>query len=156
MANGDFMSVCSQRRRMGGFSLLELMVTIAVATILFTIAVPAYQAQVRKSRRTEARTAVMDLAAREERYYSVNNDYTDSALQLGYGTADTAIAGLTVGNGYYQVSVVKRAAAPPKLAGFTVTATAFGPQLNDAACQSFQVDETGAQTSAPSTSECWN
>ena len=150
------MSVCSQPRRMGGFSLLELMVTVAVATILFTIAVPAYQAQVRKSRRTEARTAVMDLAAREERYYSVNNAYTDSALQLGYGTQDASINAMTIGNGYYQVSVVKRAAAPPVLAGFTVTATAFGPQLKDAACQSFQVDETGAQTAAPSTTECWN
>ena len=150
------MPVYCKPRRTGGFSLLELMVTVAVAAILFTIAVPTYQAQVRKSRRTEARTAVMDLATREERYYSVNNDYSASALQLGYGTADAPITDLTVGSGYYQVSVVKRAAAPPKLAGFTVTATAFGPQLKDAACQTFQVDETGTQTSAPSTTDCWN
>ena len=150
------MSVYCKPRRMGGFSLLELMVTVAVAAILFTIAVPTYQAQVRKSRRTEARTAVMDLATREERYYSVNNDYSDSGLQLGYTTQDAAINNLTIGNGYYQVSVVRRAAAPPKLAGFTVTATAFGPQLKDTACQTFQVDETGAQTSAPSTTDCWN
>ncbi len=67
-------------RRAGGFTLIELMVTLVVASILLAIAVPSYQAQVRKSRRTEARNAVMDLAAREERYFSVNNDYSASAM----------------------------------------------------------------------------
>jgi len=150
------MSECCNPRRSGGFSLLELMVTVAVATILFTIAVPTYQAQVRKSRRTEARTAVMDLAAREERYYSVNNSYSNSALQLGYGAQDVAITDLTIASGYYQVSVESFPAIPPARARFKVTAKAFGPQLKDTACQTFVVDQTGTQTSAPSATACWN
>jgi type IV pilus assembly protein PilE len=149
------MSVCFKPRRAGGFTLIELMVTIVVASILITIAVPAYQAQVRKSRRTEARTALMDLATREERYYSVNNDYSNSALQLGYGTDDAQIQDLTVGNGYYQVTVQSFLAAPPKRAAFTITARAFGSQSKDAACQSFVVDQSGTQTSSPAT-DCWN
>jgi type IV pilus assembly protein PilE len=154
------MSVRFKPRRTGGFTLVELMVTIVVASILISIAVPAYQSQVRKSRRTEARTAVMDLATREERYYSVNNDYTNSALQLGYGTVDVQIKDLTVGNGYYQVTVdnaiAKPLATPPQRAGFTITAKPFGSQLQDAPCQTFVVDQNGTQTSTPSATDCWN
>jgi type IV pilus assembly protein PilE len=154
------MSVYFASRRSRGFSLIELMVTIVIASILITIAVPAYQSQVRKSRRTEARMAVMDLATREERYYSVNNNYSSSALQLGYGTDDTPITNLTVGNGYYQVTVQNFAATPgatpPVRATFTITAAAFGTQSKDAACQTFTVDDTGTQTSAPSATDCWN
>jgi len=122
------MSVCVKQRRVAGFTLIELMVTLVVAAILISIAVPSYQSQVRKSRRTEARNAVMDLAAREERYYSVNNAYTNVALELGYGTDNAVITGRPIGSGYYTVSVDLKApnpgATPPTRAGFTITATA--------------------------------
>ena len=153
------MSVCVKQRRVAGFTLIELMVTLVVAAILISIAVPAYQTQVRKSRRTEARNAVMDLAAREERYYSVNNAYTNVALELGYGTDNAVISGRPIGSGYYTVSVdltaPEPAATPPVRAGFKITAIAAGTQLKDAPCQKFVVDEVGTQTSTPST-ECWN
>jgi type IV pilus assembly protein PilE len=151
------MSVYGRPRQAGGFSLIELMVTVAVAATIFTIAIPTYQAQVRKSRRTEARTAVMDLATREERYFSVNNAYSSSALQLGYGAQDAAITAQPVGNnGYYQVTVQNTPAVPPARAGFTIIATAVGSQLKDTPCQQFQVNEAGTQTSTPSATECWN
>ena len=153
------MSVCFKPRRMAGFTLIELMVTLVVAAILISIAVPSYQSQVRKSRRTEARNAVMDLAAREERYYSVNNAYTNVALELGYGTDNAVVSGRPIGSGYYTVSVDLKApnpgATPPTRAGFTITATAVGTQLKDSPCQTFAVDDVGTQTSTPST-ECWN
>src|SRR5438105_3906474 len=99
------MSVCFKPRRAGGFTLIELLVTMVVAAILISIAVPSYQSQVRKSRRTEARNAVMDLAAREERYYSVNNTYTNLAVELGYGQDNAAITDRPIGSGYYTVTV---------------------------------------------------
>jgi type IV pilus assembly protein PilE len=149
------MLMCCKPRRVAGFSLIELMVTVAVAATLAAIVIPTYQSQIRKSRRTEARTAVMDLATREERYYSVNNDYSSSALQLGYGAADAQINGMSVGAGYYTVTVQNFAAAPPLPATFTITATAVGTQAKDTACQAFTVDDKGTQTSAPA-ADCWN
>ena len=156
------MLVCSKPRRVAGFSLIELMVTVAVAATLAAIVIPTYQSQIRKSRRTEARTAVMDLANREERYYSVNNDYTDSAVRLGYaqpGDADAQISNMSVGAGYYTVTVnhiaANPVAVPPTPATFTITATPVGTQLKDTACQTFTVDDKGTQTSAPA-ADCWN
>jgi prepilin-type N-terminal cleavage/methylation domain-containing protein len=55
---------------MTGFTLIELMVTLVVATILLAIAIPSYLNQIRESRRTEAKTALLDLAGREETLYS--------------------------------------------------------------------------------------
>jgi type IV pilus assembly protein PilE len=152
------MLMCCKPRRVAGFSLIELMVTVAVAATLAAIVIPTYQSQIRKSRRTEARTAVMDLANREERYYSVNNDYSDSAVQLGYakpGAADAQISNLSVGAGYYTVTVIHQGVNPPTPATFSITATAVGTQAKDTACQTFTVDDKGTQTSTPA-ADCWN
>ena len=62
------MQTASAARRNRGFTLIELMVVVVIATILLGIAVPSYMSQVRQSRRTEAKTALLDLAGREERF----------------------------------------------------------------------------------------
>src|ERR1700686_4376020 len=86
----------------GGFSLIELMVTLVVATILLTIAIPSYQNQIRKSRRTEAKTALLDLAGREETLYSTKNVYSIVPSTLGYGAGAFP---MQVGSKYYSVNV---------------------------------------------------
>jgi type IV pilus assembly protein PilE len=150
-------------RAAAGFTLAELMVVVAIAALLLSIAVPSYQAQVRKSHRTEARSALLDLAAREERFFSTSNSYTTSPLDLGYGAAAGAFS-MQVGSGYYNVTVnvtaANPAAAPPTQAGYTIVATAIGAQVGDTSCQSFTVLQTGAQSSldnggADSTATCW-
>ena len=128
-----------------GFTLIELMITIVVATILITIAVPAYTSQIRKSRRTEAKTALLDLAAREERFFSTNSTYTAVPANLGYA----GVFPQNVGSGYYQITV-----ATPTATTFTATATPQGPQAGDSACAQFQLDNTGLQTATSAV--CWN
>jgi type IV pilus assembly protein PilE len=142
-----------------GFTLIELMVTVLIAAILLAIAVPAYQTYIRKSRRTEAKTAVLDLAGREETLFSTTNNYSANSNNVGYGAGPFPV---TFGNLYYSITVVVAAGvanAPPT---FTVTAVpaAGSSQLLDTACQSFSVDQLGNQTAldaggAVNTTTCW-
>lgn len=138
-----------------GFTLVELMVSIVVATILITIAVPSYTNQIRHSRRTDARTALLDLAQREERYMSTNSSYTTNAANLGYGGATFPV---TLGDNYYQLSVCVSSALPCTGAAatgtaFLITATAINGQANDTACLNLSVDSQGNQTAT--SSNCW-
>jgi type IV pilus assembly protein PilE len=138
-----------------GFTLIEMMVTVAVVAILGTIAVSSYTAQVRQSRRTEARTAVLDLAGREERYMSTNSAYSSTPSDLGY----SGVFPQTVGSGYYNITVTVTAAnnttSPVTPASFLVTATAIGTQAKDTQCLTFSVDNTGNQTQTGSSTTCW-
>ncbi len=75
------------KRHILGFTLIELMITVAIIGILAAIAYPAYQDSVRKARRAEGHAFLMDAMARQERYYSENNEYiiTEPGLaDLGY------------------------------------------------------------------------
>jgi type IV pilus assembly protein PilE len=137
--------------RTTGFSLIELMITVLIISVLVSIAVPSYIDKVRKSRRTEAKTVLLDLAGREERFYNTNNTYSIAAADLGYGTGGNVTA-QAVGNGYYTVTVQLNAGPP---VGYTLTANAVGDQIKDTHCQTFTLQSTGAQTSAPDTTSCW-
>ena len=74
-----------------GFTLIELMVAIVIVGILVAVALPAYQEQVRKGRRAEAKTALLKTMQLQERFYtaSPNATYADKATTL-YGIADDA------------------------------------------------------------------
>jgi type IV pilus assembly protein PilE len=152
------MSVQSPRRKVHGFTLIELMVTVAVAAIIAAIALPIYQYQVRKSRRTEARSSLLDLAGRAERLYATTNSYQNAATgalnptDVGY----TGAWPVAVGSGYYTVNLT--ASSPTQ---FAFTATPVGMQTADTQCQAFTVDNTGKQSSvnssnSDSTATCWN
>src|SRR5882757_5493987 len=84
-----------------GFTLIELMIAVAVVGILATIAATSYQSQIQRSRRTDARSDLLDLAGREEKLYSTTNAYGGTPALLGYGTGTFPIP---VGN-YYTVDV---------------------------------------------------
>ena len=144
-----------------GFTMVELMIVIIIATILATIAIPSYQAQIRKSRRTDAKTALLDLAAREERYNSTYNTYTSVPANLGYAGNFP----VTVGSGYYQINInvcAALACATDKGTGvvFSATATAINTQTKDTQCRNYTLDSTGGQavtgTASATPAVCWN
>jgi len=137
-----------------GFTLVELMVVILVIAIIAAIAVPSYSSQVRKSRRTEARNALLDAAAREERFYATNNFYSVTAAELGYDALPA-----NVGGNYYKLSVACTLDANNKCSDFTLTATAINTQAKDTACATFTLNQTGLQNatgSATAQTTCWN
>ena len=150
-----------------GFTLIELMVVVVIATILVAIALPSYFAQLRQSRRTEAKTALLDLAGREERYFSTGANganYSATPADLGYGGAFPQ----AVGSGYYTVSVCVAgsggapcapSAAPGPMYTITATPVAGSSQASDAQCKSFSVDSVGQQYvgagSTQTAAYCW-
>ena len=145
-----------------GFTLIELVVAMAVAAILTIMAMSSYQSSVMHSRRTDAKTALNDLASREQRYFSVTNSYTNSPVALGYSGTLTAFgATFLIGNGYYYLSVpTVTAAAAGTPAFFLATATPVPgtSQAKDTGCTSFSVDSLGNYTStgaAGASPPCW-
>jgi len=144
-----------------GFTLVELLTAMVIAAILLAVAIPSYRTQTQKSRRTEAKTALLDLASREERFNSTNSAYSSTPSNLGYsGTWP-----LKVGSGYYQITACVAATTTCGTdtgtgQAFLLTAQPVGTQANDAQCGSFTLDSTGLQkvtgSSSGSPSTCWN
>lgn len=111
-----------------GFTLIEFMVAVAIVGILAAVAYPSYTDYVRKSRRADARSALLDIAARQERRFSQINNYSSSLADFGYTAS--SVTGYTL------------ALSGVTASAFTVTATPTGVQTGDA-CGTFELNETG-------------
>jgi type IV pilus assembly protein PilE len=138
--------------RRKGFTLVELMVTVAIVAILAVIATPVFNQQIHKSRRTEARTTLLDLAARAERQYSTSNTYWGNTTAGKLLPPDLGYSGgwpITTTSGYYTILLSNNGDGT----AFTFTATAAGAQSTDTQCATMSVDNTGNQTA--SDPGCW-
>jgi type IV pilus assembly protein PilE len=148
-------------RQASGFTLVELMIVVLIIAILTAIAAPSYISYVRKSHRAEAKAALTDLAAREERYMATNGMYSSAATDLGYTSWTPAI-----GSGWYTIAAptinpasTSSATAAATPANFTITASAYGTQQKDIECATFTINSAGQTSSANSTggvtTDCW-
>lgn len=138
-------------RRVGGFTLIEIMIVVAIISILAAVAIPSYQRSVQKSRRTDAKNALLDVAAKEERFFSTNNQYTATPANLGYsGTFPVTIQSST--NSYYTLTVTAPAGATPPT--FSATAVPTGVQASDS-CGSFSINQLGVQAVTGTATGCW-
>jgi type IV pilus assembly protein PilE len=145
------------RQRLVGFTLIELMIVVAIVAILAAIAIPSYQKQIMKSRRTSAKTALLDLASREEKYYATNNNYPATLGSVGYTIVDSTGAIQVPNNSnedYYSVTITL---GTPTAAGYTATAAPVGNQQNDS-CGSYSITDLGVQNATGTSSGgtgCW-
>ena len=129
------------RPRQRGFTLIELMVACVIVGILVRIALPSFTSQIQSSRRIDAKGAVLDLAAREERYYAINNQYASTAAQLGYATLPLSISSGGSSTSYYQLSVQLTSTTT-----YFALATPTGSQVKDTTCGVYRVDQLGNRT----------
>ena len=145
------------RAKQNGFTLIELMVVIAIIGILVKIAYPAYTASVQRAYRTDAKTALLDLATREEKFYSINNTYTNSFANLYPGMTGTTLNVQSGSTSFYTISApVVTAASSTSVAAFTASAVpvAGTAQANDA-CGTFTITSTGATSVSGTLTNCW-
>jgi len=133
-----------------GFTLIELMIVVAIIGVLAAVALPAYQQSVRGGARAEAQSMLLQVAANQERFYSDNNSYSANADPL----SNPAVATLTTEAGLYQVSVA--ACAAGAIANcFVATATPQGGQAADT-CTTLTISNTGLKGSTGDVVDnCW-
>lgn len=130
-----------KQRRQGGFTLIELMITVAIVAVLAAVAYPAYTDQIAKGRRAEARTTLMDGAQWMERFYSENYRYDKNTANVAVGVVFAAqYPGVPAsGSKTYTLGFENLAAGTYRL-----VATRTGAMSADR-CGDFVITHTGAK-----------
>jgi len=133
------MQACAVRAK--GFTLIELMIVVAVIGILAAIAYPSYQDQVRRARRSDGKEALLRLQIEQEKWRTSNTSYASAPGTLGLGTSST--------EGFYTIAISGASGT-----GYTATATATGVQASDTGCTPLTLT-VGAGSEQRTPAACW-
>lgn len=121
-------------RHQAGFTLIELMIAVAVIGILTAIAYPSYQGYVESARVSDGQAKLMELAGQLERCYTADYSYS-GCITLPVDSEE----------GYYEVT------GSPSASSYTLTAKHEGSQVK-AECKTMKIDQSGDTTPATG---CW-
>lgn len=157
--------------RFSGFTLIELMITVAIVAILAAIAIPSYQDSVWKGKRGEAKAAILRTLQSEERYYTQNNTYlvfssvtppptttpfsiysADNANNSRY-TISTEITTLSLTQGALTTT---SCSANDATKCIRVVATVANNGSDPSCGNKLYMDSTGVKQSAIYNAKCWN
>lgn len=148
----------SPRAAAKGFTLIEALIAVAIVALLSLQAYPSYARHLQRAARSDAKDALLDFAAREERFYTMNNRYSAVPTELGYAAARFPIDIRSSGRVYYRLAIQSvgngSADTPPT---FAASAAPVGNQANDA-CGTYQIDELGRAGNSSNTTasaNCW-
>jgi type IV pilus assembly protein PilE len=131
-----------KRSKARGFTLIELMVVVAIIALVASFAMPAYQRYGERARRADGKELLMRVAAAQERYYTNFNRYAAAPL-----TAATSLGltSLTSDRGYYTINSANGATGNTQSYVLTATPVAGGAQVGDR-CGALSINNTGVKT----------
>lgn len=146
--------------RQQGFTLIELMIVVVVVAILAALAFPQYRDYVLRSNRAVAKSALTQIADRQEQFYVANKSYADDLTDLGYaadplfvdrGGNWTAADG---GAALYRISLWGATAST-----FRLEADVRNAQLQDSKCFKLTLNQAGQRTAqkqgGTAATDCW-
>jgi len=147
----------NMRPGQSGFTLIELMIVVVVVAILAAIAFPQYRDYVVRSNRAVAKSLLVQVADRQEQFFTDRKTYATDMTNLGYPAATTKFvarggdpAAADPGDALYSIALSGATAT-----GYTLTATPVNAQAEDTKCTAMAINQAGQRTSEPAGSECW-
>lgn len=145
--------------RGAGFTLIELLVVLAIVALIATIAVPSYRSYIIRSQRTDATSALLKIAAAQEKFFLQNNTYATESLRATAQPNGLGIAGSD--NGWYTLAIVAPTTACPITECWVATATPTTGerQASDSECTEFRLTSAGVKSAKKGTTDnsanCW-